>query len=136
MVMNPKLYQQQIDEVGIEGFKLEPSSLAGAMNLLIELKKGQRILQQIKYNLRMDMRSIRKEYLKKLDSLQESSKMMGLFDKKLTDKEARKAKKILLMERDELISPYEGLEVLVDHYLIQIEDSKTFLAEYIQKSVE
>lgn len=136
MVINPKMYSQQIDDLGIDGLVIDPSSLSEAMTLLIKLKRDLKMLQQMKYNIRMDMRKIRKEYLKKLDSLNDPVKRMGIFDKKLTDKEFRNAKKILLHERDSVISPYEGLERLIDYYLQEIESSISFVKDYIHKQAE
>jgi hypothetical protein len=133
MVMSPKFYQKQIEEVGIEGFEISPRSLSVAMALKIKLRKDQRLLQQIKYNLRMDVRSIRKEYLVKLNALKEPSKRMRVFNKKLTEKEARKAKKILTEERDEKIAPYDTLDRMLEHYLDEIENSKAYLDSFMEK---
>ncbi|MCK9152438.1 hypothetical protein [Methanobacterium alcaliphilum] len=136
MSINPKMYYQQINDMNIDGLAIDPSSLSEAMSLLVRLKRDMRMLQQIKYNIRMDIRKIRREYLAKLDSLKDPSKAKGIFDKKWDDTEIRKGKKILLAERDDVISPYEGLERLIDYYLDEIESSIAFLNEYIHNQGE
>jgi hypothetical protein len=133
MVMSPKFYQQQIVDVGIEGLEIAPRSLADAMALKIKLRKDQRILQHIRFNLRMDVRSIRREYLDKLKSLKEPSKKMVVFNKKLTEKEVRKAKKALTEERDDKIAPYDALDRLVEYYLAEIDNSKVYINSFMEK---
>ncbi|GAB6055735.1 hypothetical protein HYG87_07545 [Methanobacterium alkalithermotolerans] len=134
--MNPKFYQKQIAEVGVDGMKIEPSSLAEAMSLLVKLRNYKKLLEKIKFNLHMDMRSIRKEYLEKIQSLKEEPSRRGLFRKNLTEKDKRSTKKNIYEERDRILAPYEALERLIEDYLDQIEDSKTYLELFIQKETE
>lgn len=134
--MNPKFYQKQIAEVGVDGMEIEPSSLAEAMSLLVKLRNYKKLLEKIKFNLHMDMRSIRKEYLDKIQSLKEEPSRRGLFRKNLTEKDKRSTKKNIYEERDRILSPYEALERLIEDYLDQIEDSKTYLELFIQKETE
>ncbi|MEW6010561.1 MAG: hypothetical protein AB1604_04640 [Euryarchaeota archaeon] len=134
--MNPKFYQKQIAEVGVDGMEIEPSSLAEAMSLLVKLRNYKKLLEKIKFNLHMDMRSIRKEYLEKIQSLKEEPSRRGLFRKNLTEKDKRSTKKNIYEERDRILAPYEALERLIEDYLDQIEDSKTYLELFIQKETE
>ncbi len=132
--MNPKIYKKQIEELGIDGFEIKPNSLIEATSILMELNEYQKILQQIKYNVRIDSRRIRRQYITKIDELDESNKK--------TKKSERNAKKIkeahkrLLKEKEDLLAPYDGLDILIDGYLVQIEDSKIFLREFIKKQVK
>ncbi|RJS49818.1 MAG: hypothetical protein CIT03_01415 [Methanobacterium sp.] len=134
--MNPKFYQKQIAEVGVDGMEIEPSSLAEAMSLLVKLRNYKKLLEKIKFNLHMDMRSIRKEYLEKIRSLKEEPSRRGLFRKNLTEKNKISTKKNIYEERDRILAPYEALERLIEDYLDQIEDSKTYLELFIQKETE
>lgn len=129
--MNIKLYKQQISELGVEGFQLEPKSLMEATSLLTKLKEYQKVLKQIKFNIRIDARKIRKEYINNIEKINESSK-----NNKKTDKEVRMAIKLLKIEKDEKIAPYDVLENLIDNYIVQIEDSKIFLREYIKNQMK
>ncbi|MDZ4171305.1 MAG: hypothetical protein U1C19_04000 [Methanobacteriaceae archaeon] len=129
--MNIKLYKQQISELGVEGFQLEPKSLMEATSLLTKLKEYQKVLKQIKFNIRIDARKIRKEYINNIEKVNESLK-----NNKKTDKKARMAIKLLKIEKDEKIAPYDVLDNLIDNYIIQIEDSKIFLREYIKNQMK
>jgi hypothetical protein len=129
--MNIKLYKQQISELGVEGFQLEPKSLMEATSLLTKLKEYQKVLKQIKFNIRIDARKIRKEYINNIEKINESLK-----NNKKTDKEVRMAIKLLKIEKDEKIAPYDVLDNLIDNYIVQIEDSKIFLREYIKNQMK
>ncbi len=129
--MNPKHYKKQIEKLGIDGFEIKPESLMDATTILIRLKEYQRVLRQIKYNLRIDARNIRREYITKTDELNESLK-----ENKKSDKKAKEAKKKLLKEKEELVAPYDALDNLIDGYMVQIEDSKIFLREFIKNQVK
>ncbi|PKL67397.1 MAG: hypothetical protein CVV28_05910 [Methanobacteriales archaeon HGW-Methanobacteriales-1] len=129
--MNPKHYKEQIEKLGIDGFEIKPESLMDATTILIRLKEYQRILRQIKYNLRIDARNIRREYITKTDELNKSLK-----ENKKSDKKSKEAKKKLLKEKEELVAPYDSLDNLIDGYMVQIEDSKIFLREFIKNQVK
>lgn len=129
--MNPKHYKKQIEKLGIDGFEIKPESLMDATTILMRLKEYQRILRQIKYNLRIDARNIRREYITKTDELNESLK-----ENKKSDKKAKEAKKKLLKEKEELVAPYDAIDNLIDGYIVQIEDSKIFLREFIKNQVK
>ncbi len=129
--MNPKHYKEQIEKLGIDGFEIKPESLMDATTILIHLKEYQRILRQIKYNIRIDARNIRRQYITKIDELSASLKENNKSDKKI-----KEAKKKLLKEKEELVAPYDALDNLVDGYIIQIEDSKIFLREFIKNQVK
>jgi hypothetical protein len=102
-----------------------------ATTSLIHLKEYQRILRQIKYNIRLDARKIRREYITKIDVLSESFK-----ENKQSDKKFKEAKKKLLKEKEELVAPYDALDNLIDGYIVQIDDSKIFLREFIKNQVK
>lgn len=130
--VNPKLYKKQIEELGIDGLEIKPDSLIEATSMLIELKKYQNILMQIKYNVRIDSRNISKEYITKLDELNEHIET----NSERKAKKIKEAQKKLLKEREEKLVPYDGLDILIDGYLVQIEDSKIFLREFIKNQVK
>lgn len=110
------------------------SSPAEAGSTLVKLQKLQKILRQIKYNIRMDIRFIRKEYLEKIQRIQEPSKILGLFSKRrLTKNKEIDARKSLITERNRKIASYESIESMIDNYLIQIDDLKVQIEDFIEK---
>jgi hypothetical protein len=130
--VNPKLYKKQIEELGINGLEIKPESLIEATSMLIELKNYQNILMQIKYNVRIDSRNISKEYITKIDELNEHIET----NSERKTKKIKEAQKKLLKEKEEKLVPYDGLDILIDGYLVQIEDSKIFLREFIKNQVK
>ena len=71
--MNPKVYQQQLHELGIERIEIDVSTIERARQSLNELEKYEDILKKIRHNIRIDIRSIRKEYLLLLKELNTST---------------------------------------------------------------
>ncbi|AXV37930.1 MAG: hypothetical protein CIT01_06820 [Methanobacterium sp. BRmetb2] len=136
MVLDPRFYREEISNLEIEGLNLDIDSVAEALQLLVKLKKIEKTLLKINYNIRMDTRSIRKEYLKRIEELNKPVKVMKVFNKKLNKKESLKVKKKIVDERDHRIKPYELLERLINDYLLQIHDAKNYLENFIEKNVE
>ena len=64
----------------------------------------------------MDMRLIRREYLKKM------------MDPDVRDDVQRR--RALIDERDNLLGPYEGVDRIIDTLLEQLEEASIFLREY------
>ncbi|GAB4306453.1 MAG: hypothetical protein Kow0019_01320 [Methanobacteriaceae archaeon] len=135
MVLDPKFYREQITNLEIEGLNLNVNSVADSLQLLVKLRKIEKTLVKIKYNIRMDMRSIRKEYLNKIEELNKPVKVMKVFNRKLNKKDSLKYKKKIVDERDNKIKPYELLERLIDDYLLQIHDARNNLEKYMENEI-
>jgi len=135
MVLDPKFYREQISNLEIEGLNLNVNSVADSLQLLVKLRKIEKTLVKIKYNIRMDMRSIRKEYLNKIEELNKPVKVMKVFNRKLNKKDSLKYKKKIVDERDNKIKPYELLERLIDDYLLQIHDARNNLEKYMENEI-
>ncbi|NLU04467.1 MAG: hypothetical protein GXW97_05980 [Methanothermobacter sp.] len=116
MVIDPRFYKEQVEELGIEGIEIDPSSEEEALRILREVEDAIRNLKRIRYNLHMDMRLIRREYLEKM-----------------RDPDIRgdgKRRRALMDERDDLLGPYEGVDRIIETLLEQLEDASIFLREY------
>lgn len=116
MVIDPRFYKEQVEELGIEGIEIDPSSEEEALKILREVEDAIRNLKRIRYNLHMDMRLIRREYLEKM-----------------RDPDIRgdvKRRRALMDERDDLLGPYEGVDRIIETLLEQLEDASIFLREY------
>ncbi|AAB86101.1 unknown [Methanothermobacter thermautotrophicus str. Delta H] len=116
MVIDPRFYKEQVEELGIEGIEIDPSSEEEALRILREVEDAIRNLKRIRYNLHMDMRLIRREYLEKM-----------------RDPDIRgdvKRRRALMDERDNLLGPYEGVDRIIDTLLEQLEEASIFLREY------
>ncbi|MGC9517023.1 MAG: hypothetical protein ACP5C3_04905 [Methanomicrobiales archaeon] len=136
MVLDPKIYREEISNLGIEGLNIKVHSVAEALQLLVELKNIEKTLKKIKYNIRIDMRSLRKHYLDEIKEVEKPVKVMKVFNKKLDPKKSLKIKKKIVNEREHRIKPYELLERLIDDYLWQIDESKKYLQDFIGKKME
>lgn len=116
MVIDPRFYKEQVEELGTEGIEIDPSSEEEALKILREVEDAIRNLKRIRYNLHMDMRLIRREYLEKM-----------------RDPDIRgdvKRRRALMDERDNLLGPYEGVDRIIDTLLEQLEEASIFLREY------
>ncbi|BAM70735.1 hypothetical protein [Methanothermobacter sp. CaT2] len=116
MVIDPRFYKEQVEELGIEGIEIDPSSEEEALKILREVEDAIRNLKRIRYNLHMDMRLIRREYLEKM-----------------RDPDVRgdvKRRRALMDERDNLLGPYEGVDRIINTLLEQLEEASIFLREY------
>ncbi|CDG64403.1 MAG: hypothetical protein PWQ15_1305 [Methanobacterium sp.] len=129
--MNPKVYQQQLHELGIERIEIDVSTIERARQSLNELEKYEDILKKIRHNIRIDIRSIRKEYLLLLKELNTSTEEKRRISAKEVQKRIKK-KKFILKKRDSKIKSYEIIENTVDNYLNHIDTAKI----YIQNSIE
>jgi hypothetical protein len=116
VVIDPRFYKEQVEELGIEGIEIDPSSEEEALKILREVEDAIRNLKRIRYNLHMDMRLIRREYLEKM-----------------RDPDVRgdvKRRRALMDERDNLLGPYEGVDRIINTLLEQLEEASIFLREY------
>lgn len=129
-MISPKVYQQQIQDLGIEGLVVSPENTEEALILLDAFEETEKILERIRHNIRIDIRAIRVNYLEKIKGIKDSSKVMGLYSKQRPMKEKIKDKRNLIDERDLKIAPYESIEYTVDEYLRQIKDIKKYLKNY------
>ena len=129
-MISPKVYQQQIQDLGIEGLVVSPENTEEALILLDAFEETEKILERIRHNIRIDIRAIRVDYLEKIKGIKDSSKVMGLYSKQRPMKEKINDKRNLIDERDLKIAPYESIEYTVDEYLRQIKDIKKYLKNY------
>jgi hypothetical protein len=130
------LYSQQIDELGIEDIEIDVSSIEAAMDSLNKLAEMEDILKKIRYNLHIDIRKIRMEYLKKYRELEECSKKPGFLGRKKSSEKIIKKKKSLIKERDLEIKSCEIVEKVINNYLEQIEDSNAYIRDFLQNKVD
>jgi hypothetical protein len=82
--MNPRTYRQQISNSGIEDMEINVSSLENSMRTLHKLNDLEDLLTKIRYNLRVDIRILRLEYIKKMQDVDELALKKGLFGKKMS----------------------------------------------------
>ena len=129
-MISPKLYQQQIQDLGIEGLIVSPKDAEEALILLDAFEETEKILERIRHNIRIDIRAIRIDYIEQIKNIKDSSKVMGLYSKQRSMKDKINDKRKLIDERDLKIAPYESIEYTVDEYLKQIKNVKKYLKNY------
>lgn len=128
-MISPKVYEKQIRDLEIEGKEISPKTIDEAKNILEELVNIEKVLERIRYNIRMDIRAIRKDYMEKIKVIGASSKIdsrTGQWSLKNKIKDKRK----LIDERDFKIAPYESMEYITEDYLNQIRVAKKYLTTY------
>ena len=132
-MISPRVYQQQIQDLEIEGMVVSPKNTEEATILLDALEETEKILERIRHNIRIDIRTIRMDYIERIKSIKDSSKVMGLYSKQRSMKDKINDKRNLIDERDFKIAPYESIEYTVDEYLRQIKEIKKYLRSYSGK---
>ncbi|AIS32787.1 MULTISPECIES: hypothetical protein [Methanobacterium] len=132
--MDPKVYQQQLYELGIDGMEIDVSTIERAMRTLNEMEEYEGVLKKMRHNIRMDIRNIRKEYLGILKELNPSPEEKRKSSAKEVQKRIKK-KKSILKKRDSKIKSYEIIENTVDSYLTQIDDARIYIKNSIETRV-
>lgn len=134
--MSPKKYRQQLLDLEIDGFEIDTSTIDNAMETLNKLNELEKILNKIRYNVRADIRTIRMDYMGKLQEVDRSAnEKQGLLRRKKSVSQVVKEKKALTKERNLTIATYAVVENTIDDYLDQIEQSKYYIKSSIQHRV-
>ncbi len=133
-MVSPRRYREQLENLEIEGLEIDISSIRNAMEVLNTLEEYEKILRQIRYNIRSDVRNIRMNYLDKLQEI-ENPKKKGLFGREKSKDKILKEKKALKKDRDLEIAAYDIVENMIDNYLGQIEDARDYIRHSIEKKV-
>jgi hypothetical protein len=136
-MFGPKKYRKQLLDLGIEGMQVDVSTIDIAMDTLNQLNEMEKILKKIRYNVRADIRRIRLDYVTKLREVDESANIKtGFFSKKKKSvSKITQEKKMLTKERNLTIATYDVVENTIDDYLDQIENSKYYIKNSIQRRV-
>jgi len=135
-MLGPKKYRKQLLELGIEGMEVDVSTIDIAMDTLNQMNEMENILIKIRYNVRADIRRIRLEYVTKLKEVDQSANVKkGLFSKKQSISKITEQKKKLTRERNLTIATYDVVENTLDDYLDQIEKSRYYIKNSIQRRV-
>ena len=135
-MIGPKKYRKQLFDLGIEGMEINVSTIDNAMDTLNELNEIEKILKKIRYNVRTDIRRIRLDYMAKLQEVDKSAnKKSGLFGRKKSVSKIVQEKKMLTKERNLTIATYDVVENTIDDYLDQIENSRYYIKNSIQRRV-
>ncbi len=134
--MNPRTYRQQIYNSGIEDLEINVSSLESSMRTLHKLNDLEELLKKIKYNLRVDIRKLRMDYIKKMQDVDELALKKGLFRKQMSVEKIYQKRKSVKQERKVNLAAYEIIETMIENYLTQINDSRNYIQDQIQGKVQ
>jgi hypothetical protein len=135
-MFGPKKYRKQLLDLGIEGMEIDVSTIDIAMDTLNQLNEIEKILKKIRYNVRADIRRIRLEYVTKLKEVEQSASVKtGFFNKKPSISKITEQKKKITRERNLTIATYDVVENTIDDYLDQIEKSRYYIKNSIQRRV-
>ena len=135
-MFGPKKYRKQLLDLGIEGMEIAVSTIDEAMNTLNELNEMEKILKKIRFNVRADIRKIRLDYMAKLKEVDNSANVKkGLFSRKKSVSKITQEKKMITKERNLTIASYDVVENTIDDYLDQIENSRYYIKNSIQRRV-
>jgi len=135
-MLSPKKYRKQLLELGIEGMEIDVSSIDVAMDTLNQLNEMENILKKIRLNVRADIRKIRLDYVTKLKAVDQSANIKkGILSRKKSVSSITEEKKKITRERNLTIATYDVVENTIDDYLDQIDNSKYYIKNSIQRRV-
>ena len=135
-MLGPKKYRKQLLELGIEGMEIDVSSIDVAMDTLNQLNDMEKILKKIRLNVRADIRKIRLDYVTKLKAVDQSANIKkGILSRKKSVSSITEEKKKITRERNLTIATYDVVENTIDDYLDQIDNSKYYIKNSIQRMV-
>ena len=135
-MLGPKKYRKQLLELGIEGMEIDVSSIDVAMDTLNQLNEMENILKKIRLNVRADIRKIRLDYVTKLKEVDQSANVKkGILSRKKSVSSITEEKKKITRERNLNIATYDVVENTIDDYLDQIDNSKYYIKNSIQRRV-
>lgn len=135
-MIGPKMYRKQLLELGIEGLEVDVSTIDDAMETLNELNELEKVLKKIRFNVRADIRKIRLDFMAQLQEIDKSAnEKQGLFKRKKPVSKIVQEKKMLTKERNLTIATYDVVENTIDDYLDQIENSRYYIKNSIQRRV-
>lgn len=135
-MLGPKKYRKQLLELGIEGMEIDVSSIDVAMDTLNQLNEMENILKKIRLNVRADIRKIRLDYVTKLKAVDQSANVKkGILSRKKSVSSITEEKKKITRERNLTIATYDVVENTIDDYLDQIDNSKYYIKNSIQRRV-
>ena len=133
-MFGPKIYQQQLEELGIDGMEIDVSNIQKAMETMNELEELESVLKKIRHNIRTDIRSIRKEYIQIINEFNLSPEESRELSARKVQKRIKKKKEII-KKRNSKIKSYELIENVVDNYLTQISDAQIYIKNSIERRV-
>ena len=133
-MFGPKIYQQQLDELEIDGMVIDVSNIQKAMETMNELEELESVLKKIRHNIRTDIRSIRKEYIQIINEFNLSPEESRELSARKVQKRIKKKKEII-KKRNSKIKSYELIENVVDNYLTQISDAQIYIKNSIERLV-
>jgi|WetSurMetagenome_2_1015567.scaffolds.fasta_scaffold373578_2 hypothetical protein len=135
-MMGPKEYRRELFDLGIEGMEIDVSTIDNAMDTLNKLNEIEKVLKEMRYNVRADIRNIRLEYMGRFQDIDRcANDKVGLLRRKKSATKVVEEKKTLTKERNLTIATYDVVENTIDDYLDQIENSRFYIKNSIQRRV-
>jgi len=131
--MKIKDYYILIDEIST--IDLEADSIADSRRILAELNEREMILKDLKKRIRNDIKSIELEFLERKQKINmdyadgRSPGIVSRVRRKSKVKELKKLEK----KRYESLESFYDVKYMVDDLLVQIQDAKEPLNDYIKK---
>ncbi len=133
--MKIKDYHKLIEEI-IE-IDLEADSIADSRRILAELNEREMILKEIKKSIRRDIQSIEHDFLEKMHKINmdyAGGRSPGVISRVRGKSKAKELKK-LEKKREESLEAYEEVNYTVDDIILQIEEAKEPLNNYIKNKL-
>lgn len=130
--MRIKDYHIAIDE--ISNIDLEADSIADSRRILAELNEREMILKELKKSIRKDIKNMKLDFLERKHKINvdyAGGRSPGIVSKVRRKSKVKELKK-LEKQRYESLESYYDVKYMVDDLLIQIQEAKEPLNNYIK----
>jgi methionyl-tRNA synthetase len=131
--MKIKDYYTLIDEISI--IDLEADSIADSRRILAELNEREMILKDLKKRIRNDIKNIELEFLERKQKINmdyADGRSPGIVSRVRGKSKIKELKK-LEKKRYESLESYHDVKYMIDDLLVQVQEAKEPLNNYIKK---
>jgi 5-bromo-4-chloroindolyl phosphate hydrolysis protein len=116
---------------------LEADSIADSRRILAELNERELILKELKKSVQKDIKGIERDFLAKMHKINmdyAGGKSPGVISRVRRKSKVKEMKK-LEKKRDESMEDYQEVRYILDDILLQIEEAKEPLNNYIKNKL-
>lgn len=133
---SPKEYMKQLEDLGVTRLEIKANTIIEAKSALTNVRNKQKQIRQIKRRINQGMKEIRADYKDRMASAGSgTSSMLRIFGKRgMAGKVRADAKRSLRKELNTLLAPYESLKLMIDDLLVQLDDAKIQIQDWIEEA--
>ncbi|WP_101759917.1 hypothetical protein [Oceanicoccus sp. KOV_DT_Chl] len=129
-------YENQIENLGIDGLEMSVSTAAEAKTLLAQCREKQKELHQIKKMINFEIKTIRANFKESITNAGAvTGGVFSVFGKRgIAGNIRAEAKRGMTRRRDSALSPYDDIKLYIDNLVLSLDSAKLKLQNYIAEN--